>query len=297
MFNVLQFPDVRRTGFWALGFGCLLCAMCHIAGIGVTTDPHVEETRSSVFGLNANELAATYATAAIALFGIWTTQSRTWVQRLLPVPMMTIIGIALAKTGSRGAIMILAIGLLVLLIGGSFGSKLKRLACLIGFGAVLAVILWQIPTAMTRFQEINPQNIGENNPRARMAPVLWEMFLRSPLYGLGPDGYEWELTRRAMPYLINQGRLVEAHNQILLLLVETGIVGFTFFSTGIALAVAAAWRARRKSCGPLPLALLLPIVIAAATVTHPAHYLIFWVVVAYGLAGAETTSADRLDEK
>jgi len=153
-------------------------------------------------------------------------------------------------------------------------------------GAALTVILWQTPTAMTRFQEINPQNIGENNPRARMLPVLWEMFLRSPLYGLGPDGYESELTRRAMPYLVNQGRSIVAHNQVLQLLVETGIIGTLLFSTGLWLALAAAWRARHKSCGPLPLALLLSFVIVAATVTHPDHFLILWVAVAYGLAGA-----------
>lgn len=286
MFNVLQFPDARRGGLWALGLGCSLCALCHIAGIGVAAVQNGLDNRSSVFGVNANELGATYATAVIALLGLWMLQPRTWSQRLLPFPLIAIIGVAMAKTGSRTAMLILITGVLVLLLfGEAFGSKTRRVASLVLLGAVVGVILWQIPTVMQRFEEINPQNIGQRNPRARMAPVLWEMFLRSPVYGLGPDSYQWELTRRAMPYLINQRRLIVSHNLALKLLVETGIIGFLVFAGGLKAALAAAWRARLKPCGPLPLALLLPLVIGGATVTHPDHYLTFWVAIAYALAG------------
>src|SRR6202043_130641 len=132
-------------------------------------------------------------------------------------------------------------------------------------GAVLTVILWKIPTAMERFDQLNPRNIGQDNPRARMAPVLWEMFLRSPIYGLGPDAYDFELTRRAMPYLIKQQNLIVAHNLALLLLVETGLIGFLLFSFGLKAALVAAWRARLNPCGSLPLALLLPLTIGGAT--------------------------------
>jgi hypothetical protein len=287
MFNVLQFPDARRGGLWALGLGCSLCALCHIAGIGVAEVQDDLGNRSSVFGVNANELGATYATAVIALLGLSMLQTRTWSQRLLPFPLIAVIGVAMAKTGSRTAMLILITGVLVLLLlGQAFGSRTRRVASLVLLGAVVGVILWRIPTVMQRFQEINPQNIGQGNPRARMAPVLWEMFLRSPVYGLGPDSYQWELTRRAMPYLINQRRLIVSHNLALKLLVETGIIGFLVFAGGLKAALAAAWRARLAPCGPLPLAILLPLIIGGATVTHPDHYLTFWVAIAYALAGA-----------
>ena len=283
-FNVLQFSETRRGGLWALGLGCSLCALFHIAGIGVEAVPG---GRSSAFGLNANELGATYAAAIIALLGLWTSQPRRWSEQLLPFPLIVLIGIAMAKTGSRTAVLSVAVGVFVLfLCGNSFGSRTKRLAGLLAIAAVVALILWQIPTVMERFQEINPQNIGQDNPRARMAPVLWKMFLRSPLYGSGPDGYEWQLTREAMPYLLNEHTVIVAHNLPLLLLVETGIIGFLVFGTGLAMAVAAAWRARFKTCGSLPLALLLPLVIAGATVSVPMYESVFWVAMAYSLAGA-----------
>lgn len=287
MFNVLQFPEVRRGGLWALGLGCSLCAMFHVAGIGVAEITDGLEKRSSVFAMNPNEESADYATAMITLLGLWMAQSQNWIQRWAPLPLLALIGVATAMTGSRTAILVLGVGALVLfLLGESLGSKTKRLATLLALGVVLATILWQIPTVMERFGEINPQNIGSHNPRARMAPVLWEMFLRSPIYGLGPDSYEWELTRRAMPYLINQGRLIVSHNLALLLLVETGIVGFLVFSIALAKVLAAAWRARVKPCGSLPLAMLLPFVIGSATICNPTNQPVFWVTIAYALAGA-----------
>ena len=286
MFNVLQFPAVRRGGLWALGLGCSLGALFHIAGIGVAEVANDPTGRSSVFGLNANELGVTYATAVIALLGLWVLEPGTLIQRLLPFPLIAIIALAMAKTGSRSALLILATGVLVLLfLGKSFGSRTRRFASLLMIGALLAVILWEVPTVMERFKEINPQNIGQDNPRARMAPVLWEMFLRSPIYGLGPDDYEFELTRRAMPYLIQMQKLIAAHNLALLLMVETGIIGLLLFSFGLKAALLAAWKARFRPCGSLPLALLLPLIIGGITVCNPSHYLVFWVSVAYALAG------------
>jgi len=119
-----------------------------------------------------------------------------------------------------------------------------------------------------------------------MVPVLWEMFLRSPIYGSGPDRYQFELTRRAMPYLIKQQRTIAAHNLVLLLLVETGVIGFLIFSFGIGAALKAAWRARLGALGALPLAMILPLAIAGVIVSDPSHHLIFWFATAYALSGA-----------
>ena len=55
MFNLLQFPQVRRKGLWAFAWGCSLCALLHIFGIGVTAvDNNIAELRTTVFGENAN---------------------------------------------------------------------------------------------------------------------------------------------------------------------------------------------------------------------------------------------------
>jgi len=287
MFNVLQFPHARRGGLWALAWGCSLCALFHIAGIGVEEVDKGIEGRSSVFGENANVIGATYAIAVVVLVGLGMFRGVRLSQRLLLVLLTALTGAGLAKTGSRTAVLMLITGVLVLLfLGGSLESRTKRFASLLLMGAVLTAIIWQIPTVMQRFGKVNPSNIYQHEGRVRMAPVLWEMFLRSPIYGSGPDGYQLELTRRAMPYLIRQQRTIVAHNLVLLLLVETGVIGFLLFSFGVGAALAAAWRARLNACGPLPLALILSLAIAGVTVSDPSHHMVFWFATAYALAGA-----------
>lgn len=287
MFNVLQFPNTARGGLWGLIWGCSLCALLHIAGIGVVEVDHGIEGRSTVFGENANVVGATYAIAAIALVGLGMLKDLKRSQRLLLLPLISIVGTGLAKTGSRTAILILAMGITVLLFQSrSFESRTKRFAGLLLVAAVLAGVMWQIPTVMKRFEKLDSSRVQEQEGRVRMIPVLWEIFLRSPIYGSGPDGYQSELTRRAMPYHFKAQRMISAHNLALLLLVETGIIGFLLFSSGLKGVLAAAWRARLGSCGSLPLALILPLTIAAVVLSDPSHHLVFWFAAAYALAGA-----------
>jgi O-antigen ligase len=286
MFNVLRFPTVSRRGMWALAWGCWLCALLHIAGIGVVDVDKGIEGRSSVFGENANVVGATYAVALITLIGLGMLKGVTLHQRLLLLPLTAVIGAGMAKTGSRTAVLILLMGIAVLLCQGrAFGSRTKRFAIVVLIGAVLAAVISQIPTVMQRFEKVNSSNIQQQEGRVRMAPVLWEMFLRSPIYGSGPDGYQLELTRRAMPYLLKDQRLIAAHNLALLLLVETGIIGFLLFASGLKAGLESAWKARFKPCGSLPLALILPLAIAGITVSNPSHDLVFWFAMAYALAG------------
>ena len=143
----------------------------------------------------------------------------------------------------------------------------------------------QIPAVVQRFEKLEAARLGDQEGRARMIPVLWEIFLRSPIYGSGPDGYRFELTRRAMPHLLQEQRLVSSHNLPLKLLVETGLIGFLLFAWGVKAGLVSAWKARLKPCGPLPLALLLPLVIAGSIAAEPSYYLVFWLAMAYALAG------------
>ena len=287
MFNLLQFPTVSRKGLWALVWGCCLCALLHLAGIGVVEVDNGIEGRSTVFGENANVVGATYAIAAIVLVGLGMLKDVTPRQRLLLLPLIALVGAGMAKTGSRTAVLILLLGVAVLFFQGqAFGSRTKRFAILVLIGVVLAGVISLIPTAMQRFAKLDSSRIPAQESRVRMAPVLWEMFLRSPIYGLGPDGYQLELTRRTMPYLLKDQRLISSHNLALLLLVETGIIGFLLFLSGLKASVVSGWKARLKPCGSLPLALILPLAIAGFLLSDPSHELVFWFAMAYALAGA-----------
>jgi O-antigen ligase len=286
MFNVLQFPWLGQRGLWALIWGCGFCALLHIAGIGVVV-LEGGEGRSSVFGENANAAGATYAIALIVLVGLGLLRNVRLSRRLLVFPLIAIMAAGVAKTGSRSAVLILALGIAILLVyGQAFGSKTKRFTLVAAIAIILAGIAWQLPTVAERFHQLSsPAELQRREGRVRMAPVLWEMFLRSPAYGSGPDHYQFELTRRAMPYRLQDQILVSSHNLALTLLVETGLIGFLLFSCGVKPSIGAAWRERFKPYGSLPLALVIPLVIAGATVSDPSHYLVFWFAMAYALAG------------
>lgn len=286
MFNVLQFPGYTRLGLWALIGGCVLCAVLHIAGVGVVEVGLGIEGRTAVFGENANVVGATYAIALIAMIGIGMARDARPRRQLVLLPLIALVGAALAKTGSRAAALILAMGVTLLLFqSGSLGLRARRIATLLLVTTILASVAWSIPTVTQRFEKLDAGTLGAQEGRVRMIPVLVEMFLRSPVHGSGPDGYRFELTRRAMPYLVREQRVISAHNLALLLLVETGVIGFLLFATGVGYALRSAWRARMGRGGLLPLSLLLPLVVAGLIVSNPSHLMVFWLAIAIALAG------------
>jgi O-antigen ligase len=179
------------------------------------------------------------------------------------------------------------LGILILLPQTrAFVPRIKRYLVILLLAAVFAGVASQIPTVLKRF-EVAASGPATDESRVRMIPVLWDIFLRSPITGTGPDRYQYELTRRAMPYLADKQKTICSHNLALLLLVETGIIGFTIFSIGLGKALISAWRARNGPCGLLPLAWLLPMTLGGLTICSGIFAPIFWLAIAYSLAGAE----------
>jgi len=213
-------------------------------------------------------------------------------------PLAALVAIGMAKTGSRSGFLFAAVGILLLLPQTrAFVPRTKRYVTLLLIAAVFAGVMYQIPTVMNRFAPMASSSITQQESRARMIPVLWEIFLRSPIYGSGPDRYQYELTRRAMPYLAEKQQTISAHNLALLLLVETGMIGFVLFAVGLSKALLSAWKARLGSCGLLPLAWLLPLSIAGLTIASPIYNPVFWLALGYALAGPnpEFSYANRVN--
>src|ERR1043166_5693055 len=236
MFNVLQSPNLSKRGLWVLVGGCALCALLHVAGIGTSEVGKGDEGRSSVFGQNANVIGTTYAVALIVLAAIGMLRQTNLKQRLLVIPLAGLIAIGLAKTGSRTGMMIVLTGMLMLLFQSRTSlPRFERYTSLALIAAVLAMVLYQMPVVIERLETLTSAELRPEEARARMFPVLWEIFLRSPIY---------------------------AHNLLLLVLVETGVIGLIPVALAFKTALGAAWRARTKSLGWLPLALIVPLTLA-----------------------------------
>jgi len=286
MFNVMRYPDFGLGGLWAFVIGVSICALLHVAGIGVEAVDNGIEGRSSIFGLNANETGQIYGLAFIAVVALGLFRHTRPGLRLIVFPIASLLAVTLAKTGSRGGLLLAAAGVLILLPQTrAFVPRTKRYLALLLLAVVFAGVMSQIPTVLKRLAPVASSNATREEPRGRMAVVLWEIFLRSPIYGSGPDRYQYELTRRALPYLAEKQQTVPSHNLALLLLVETGIIGFAVFAVGLARALVSAWRARTGQIGLLPLAWLLALTLSAVTISSQIFEAGFWLVLTYALAG------------
>lgn len=287
VFNVLHYPNFGHAGLWAFAVGVSVCALFHVVGIGVIDVDNGIDGRSTVFQQNANEIGEIYGVALVALVALGLFRNTKQSRRFIVFPLAAIVATGLAKTGSRTGTLFAVLGMLILLPQTrAFVPRIKRYLVVLLLAAVFAGVVSQIPTVLKRF-EVASSGPATDESRVRMLPVLWEIFLRSPVSGTGPDRYQYELTRRAMPYLAEKQQTICSHNLALLLLVETGIIGFAIFSVGLGKALLSAWRGRSGPCGMLPLAWLLPMTFGGLTICSPIFAPIFWLAIAYSLAGPD----------
>jgi O-antigen ligase len=287
VFNVLHYPKFAHGGVWAFVLGASLCAFFHALGVGVVDVDNGVDGRSSIFEQNANEIGQIYGLAIVGLVALGLFRNTKQSLRILVFPLAVINAVGLAKTGSRTGTLLAILGIIILLPQTrAFVPRTKRYLVVLLLSAVFAGVISQIPTVMKRF-EVAASGPATDESRVRMAPVLWEIYWRSPITGTGPDRYQYELTRRAMPYLAEKQQTIYSHNLALLLLVETGVIGFILFSIGWMKALISAWRARNGPTGLLPLAWLLPMSIGGLTVCNPIFAPVFWIAIAYALAGPD----------
>jgi O-antigen ligase len=287
VFNVLHYPKFGHGGLWAFTIGVSICALLHVAGVGVVEVDNGVDGRSTIFEQNANEIGEIYGVALVALVALGLFRNTKQSLRFIVFPLAGLIAIGLAKTGSRTGTLFAVLGILILLPQTrAFVPRIKRYLVILLLALVFAGVVSQIPTVLKRFENASSGPAKEES-RVRMIPVLWEIFLRRPITGTGPDRYQYELTRRAMPYMAEKQQTINSHNLALLLLVETGVIGFTLFWIGLGKTLISAWRARNGSCGLLPLAWLLPMSIGGLTICSPIFAPIFWLAIAYALAGSK----------
>jgi hypothetical protein len=287
IFNVLHYPKFGYGGLWALVIGASLCAFLHIAGIGVVEVDQGIGGRSAIFDQNANEIGEIYGFSLVALVALGLFRSTKQKPRFLIFPLAAAVAIGLAKTGSRTGTLFAVLGILILLPQTrAFVPRVKRYVVILLVAAVFAGVMSQIPTVLKRFQ-VASSGPATDESRVRMIPVLWEIFLRSPITGTGPDRYQYELTRRAMPYLTEKQQTISCHHLALLLLVETGVIGFTVFFIGLGKTIISAWRGRNGPCGLLPMAWLLPMTLGGLTISSNIYAPVFWVAIAYSLAARD----------
>ena len=134
-----------------------------------------------------------------------------------------------------------------------------RLPPLIG-GLAVAVLLasthWESVLSMKRDKG---EDVGaapiRSALRSTLATIAWKMFLDRPVFGCGYGQYGTEhenyVSDRSTSLALERGRGYSSHNLPLSLLVETGLIGLTFFATILFFWGRDAWRLWRDASLPL----------------------------------------------
>jgi O-antigen ligase len=254
--EILKEAQLARIALVAFCVACGILASGSIFGLpGFASGD--EGGRNTTLDYNENQAAFLMALALISIVGLWLYGSfrSRWPRYVLAGLFLPCL-IVLLKTGSRSGTGMVLIGLSVFLIPSVGLKKLLSALIVTLFTAAaigyIAISLHGTSVAFDRWKRAYYQN--DFAARERLYPAALKMISERPVTGWGH--YEKELA----------GRPLTAHNLILHLLLQVGIVGSVPFIIGVAVCLKKAWQGRHGNLAFLPLGLMLAVL--ANTVTH-----------------------------
>ena len=266
---------------WTLFFfiaGAITAGVLCYFGIGIT----MEEGRLSIFNENQNFIGNRMAISILILLSFVFENPLRWgVLRfllLLTLPLMLpIIGL----TGSRQAILGLAIGLMLFIIFIKMEKTTK-----IGFVVIAIVGGIILGNYLSQFDSLHQRIItsiesGDNAGRTdiwnRVIPIVYE----SPMIGVGTTGY----AKRVIPIfgIWDNNNVRNPHNLYLEILCYSGIMGLFLFMLFLARLSIKSIQLYRKNNYILPSVLLLMIMINMffmGGLSHKTFWYFFAIIVA-----------------
>ena len=274
-YNLLLSERIAKGALWSFAVACTTFAILQAQGI---TSRAEVGARVSAVGGDANTVAAILVVGLVVFVGLaYGLKKPHWTSRVFLLLSFGILGSGILVTGSRTAVVALAAALMVFALRrGGVAAKVKILSLIVLLLCALGVMLLQSEMNVERWTRTLGQ--GDTAARDEIFPVLVQLFLEKPVLGWGPIAHREELSRRL-------GETTDPHNLYLWILTEVGLLGSVPFFLGLYLCFRAAWKARFKVHGILPMSLLICISLVNMTGSyHNSKF--FWLVLAYVLASA-----------
>jgi O-antigen ligase len=274
--NLLRFPRVVTLMLGTLATACSLLAVLQLTGITAAAY-HGNEARMAVFGENPNTTGAVFTLGALSLLGLmYGRRESRMALPLLYLPLVGLMALVIVNTGSRGAMLALVVGVLVLEVARLTRRNVLRniLLLLLVLGGLL-VMATRSEAVRARWTAAVQQRDLAN--REFIYPRALEMISERPWIGWGPVANYTELGRRMlMP-------TCDPHNLVLWLLTEVGFFGALPYLLALGGALLRAWRARHSAEGVMPMAMLLTLLVINMNLTWQNRKL-HWLILAYALA-------------
>ena len=289
-FNIMKNHEVARNGLIIFAAACGLLAVMQITGLSSMSAEYESMTdRSTSFGFHPNNLARILALGMLAVVGLAYGTRRGLTHLKMAVPLVIlIIGYAIIQTGSRGGLLALFAGLMVIVLGDGSARSRSRNIALVG-AAVLLIGALMLTSEVTSSRFERAMDDGDLARRELIYPISWEMFLERPIVGWGGKSSEYELgARLGHP----EEETKNPHNLYLYLLVATGLVGAVPMLAGLGLTFRAAWSTRTGPLGVVPLSMFVTVMVANISGLWQ-HNKMHWFVIALALSTVSVVRVAR----
>lgn len=220
--DIIRNPRILKWLLISYIAGVSILGLLILNGVGIETNAFYESNRITFFGANSNNIGNWCAIGIILILGIIMTKIPiNFIYKTLMVLSIPVLTAVIMSTGSRGALLGLGAGVLVLFSG--FRSKLyvKILYLVSGFFSLYYL------NDFIENSEVMSKRIAlflETGDEARMN--IWKdsinIIYDNPFFGLGNTGFESEM-------LLRYGYFLDTHNIFLYFLVSGGIIALGLY--------------------------------------------------------------------
>ncbi|MDI9520817.1 MAG: O-antigen ligase family protein [Bacillota bacterium] len=185
--------------------------------------------------IDPNELAGLLIPGLLAsLHSLLSRRNRTLLRTMLDLVIIALVTIAILMGGSRGGMLGLTVGGGAYILAWVFKEKGGRVVIrfvLIGLLLFIlsALVIPQVDDSLIR--RVMPENllVDQGSGRLEIWERAFQIWKKNPIFGIGLGGFI-SLTGKAV------------HNTYLLILTDTGIIGFTFWFAAVSFTFVQAWR-------------------------------------------------------
>jgi len=248
---------------WIAGLSSLY-GLCEVLGLRLSPQDFFlahEHRISSIFG---NPIFfASFLILPMALTIVCWLQSATRLTKKIYEVLFALQFMALVFTGTRGALIGLAVGVVVagaLLVwkGQRVSNSPARLLWLTILLASLVLPVILFPRSLQRlvFPHLSQLHDASSSARLIVWRMAWRAYTQHPLWGVGPENYSAVFYRyfdRDLYRFIDYYSFFDKpHNQFLELLATTGTVGFLGYCALVMLAILGLWKGYKAGRLPWP---------------------------------------------
>ena len=244
--------DAILTG---LSIGATIISLCYIKGIGVVEEL---EGRFSVFGMNSNVAGTTESLTFIYTLNkyILNFKDKRWLLKLFFLVCLVLQVVFIISTGSRAAFLALSLGLIGSILFLNISAKAKGLFILLSLVLMIFLFRYLVMTDTYVIARL-VLTIDEGDISGR--DNIWEDFVpyivSAPLFGVGETGFN---AISAKVY----GFYWHPHNEIIFLLLTTGVVGTTMMLVFWIKTFILSYMNLKKRREPAAFLLIIPILLA-----------------------------------